>query len=197
MTLTIKLDGNWSSFQLANSAPPLSVTDSALAPSARMGGNVPKMGTHMTQKLTGTAWFKHSLHLIQNFWQDCHNICISLVQQLYTLLLQSKANAKTKSKKHLNNFVQIWFEEGLHLYEFSQMCVIFYVSCCWQSLASRLPLKKFCYGWLHRRLLRRYRPQSAVNCSTLWERAAGSPPNTSQVSLQICMVRHNDTKLLT
>jgi len=37
MTLTIKLDGNWSSFQLANSAPPLSVTDSALAPSARIG----------------------------------------------------------------------------------------------------------------------------------------------------------------
>ena len=28
MTLTIKLDRNWSSFQLANSAPPLSVTDS-------------------------------------------------------------------------------------------------------------------------------------------------------------------------
>ena len=36
MTLTIKLDGNWSSFQLANSAPPLSVTDSTIAPSARM-----------------------------------------------------------------------------------------------------------------------------------------------------------------
>ena len=36
MTLTIKLDGNWSSFQLANSAPPLSVTDSATTPSARM-----------------------------------------------------------------------------------------------------------------------------------------------------------------
>ena len=34
--LTIKLDGNWSSFQLANSAPPLSVTDSAIAPSARI-----------------------------------------------------------------------------------------------------------------------------------------------------------------
>ena len=29
-------NGNWSSFQLANSAPPLSVTDSAIAPSARM-----------------------------------------------------------------------------------------------------------------------------------------------------------------
>ena len=39
MTLTIKLDGNWSSFQLANSAPPLSVTDSAIAPSARMVRN--------------------------------------------------------------------------------------------------------------------------------------------------------------
>ena len=36
MTLTIKLDGNWSSFQLANSAPPLCVTDSAIAPSARI-----------------------------------------------------------------------------------------------------------------------------------------------------------------
>ena len=36
MTLTIKLDRNWSSFQLANRAPPLSVTDSAVAPSGRM-----------------------------------------------------------------------------------------------------------------------------------------------------------------
>jgi hypothetical protein len=36
MTLTIKLDGNWSSFQLANNAPPLSVTGSVIAPSARM-----------------------------------------------------------------------------------------------------------------------------------------------------------------
>ena len=36
MTLTIKLDGNWSSFQLANSAPPLSVTGHAIAPPARM-----------------------------------------------------------------------------------------------------------------------------------------------------------------
>ena len=54
MTLTIKLDGNWSSFQLANSAPPLSVTDSAIAPSARMhalslhvqvhGGRLPLLG---------------------------------------------------------------------------------------------------------------------------------------------------------
>ena len=48
MTLTIKLDGNWSSFQLANSAPPLSVTDSALAPSARMPwcAAEPRCSTH-------------------------------------------------------------------------------------------------------------------------------------------------------
>ena len=32
MTATIKLDGNWSSLQVANSAPALSVTDSAIAP---------------------------------------------------------------------------------------------------------------------------------------------------------------------
>ena len=36
MTLTIKLDGNWSSFQLANNTPPLSVTGSVIAPSARI-----------------------------------------------------------------------------------------------------------------------------------------------------------------
>ena len=36
VTLTIKLDRNWNSFQLANRAPPLSVIDSSIAPSARM-----------------------------------------------------------------------------------------------------------------------------------------------------------------
>ena len=36
ITLTIKLDRDWSSSQLASSALPLSVTDSAIAPSARM-----------------------------------------------------------------------------------------------------------------------------------------------------------------
>ncbi len=36
VTLTIKLDRNWSSFQLANNTPPLSVTGSVIAPSARM-----------------------------------------------------------------------------------------------------------------------------------------------------------------
>ena len=38
MALTTKLHRNWSSFQLANSTPPLSVTGSAIAPSARMVG---------------------------------------------------------------------------------------------------------------------------------------------------------------
>jgi hypothetical protein len=35
-TLTIKLDKHWSRFQLANSAPPLRATKSAIAPYARM-----------------------------------------------------------------------------------------------------------------------------------------------------------------
>ena len=47
MTLTIKLDRNWSSFQLANSAPPLSVTGSAIAPSARM--TLPDAAAHVEQ----------------------------------------------------------------------------------------------------------------------------------------------------
>ena len=54
MTLTIKLDGNWSSFQLANSAPPLSVTDSAIAPSARM----PPMPYYTSMLLSlKTSWW--------------------------------------------------------------------------------------------------------------------------------------------
>ena len=36
MTLTIRLDGNWKSFQPAISASPINVTDNALAPSARL-----------------------------------------------------------------------------------------------------------------------------------------------------------------
>ena len=56
MTLTIKLDGNWNNFQLANSTPPLSVTGNAIAPSARMIADAPyKARTdnfqHMNSKL--------------------------------------------------------------------------------------------------------------------------------------------------
>ena len=49
MTLTIKLDRNWSSFQLANSTPPLSVTGSAIAPSARM---------HQSMVTSFAFWFR-------------------------------------------------------------------------------------------------------------------------------------------
>ncbi len=58
MTLTIKLDGNWSSFQLANSAPPLSVTDSAIAPSARMHRSWKQTAPEEKQshQCSGTAW---------------------------------------------------------------------------------------------------------------------------------------------
>ena len=37
----------------------------------------------------------------------------------------------------------------------------------WQLHACRLPQEKLCCGRLHRSLLRLYRPQSAVSCSTL------------------------------
>jgi len=53
----------------------------------------------------------------------------------------------------------------------------------WELLGSKLPLEKFCHGRLHRTLRRLRRPQNAVNCSILRERAAGSPPSTNQVSL--------------
>ena len=57
MTLTIKLDRNWSSFQLANSAPPLSVTDSAIAPSARMcAGAGPRLACYVVPPLCWFAW---------------------------------------------------------------------------------------------------------------------------------------------
>ena len=78
MTLTIKLDGNWSSFQLANSAPPLSVTDSALAPSARIA-SLTKFDALSLQKIwAGTACnpFIVAPHP-KNCWQDCHEICIT------------------------------------------------------------------------------------------------------------------------
>jgi hypothetical protein len=42
MTLTVKLNRNWSSFQLANCTPPLSVTGSTIAPSTRIEGTPSK-----------------------------------------------------------------------------------------------------------------------------------------------------------
>ena len=46
---------NWSSFQLANSTPPLSVTGSAIAPSARMSTTGALMSYHLdTRFVSGT-----------------------------------------------------------------------------------------------------------------------------------------------
>ena len=60
MTLTIKLDRNWSSFQLANSAPPLSVTGSAIAPSARI--HVMDR-THVKQTFCSELWVVFALRM--------------------------------------------------------------------------------------------------------------------------------------
>ena len=54
MTLTIKLDGNWSSFQLANNTPPLSVTGSVIAPSARI--ERASMGRRVAVAELGSPW---------------------------------------------------------------------------------------------------------------------------------------------
>ena len=48
---------------------------------------------------------------------------------------------------------------------------------------AELPRERLCQRFLHRRLLRRYRPHSAVNCSTLCEQTTGYQPSISQVSL--------------
>ena len=69
MTLTIKLAGNWSSFQLANSAPPLSVTDSAIAPSARMF--IQQLLTYALPKTSLYFSFRSCLQL--SFTAPLHN----------------------------------------------------------------------------------------------------------------------------
>ena len=193
MTLTIKLDGNWSSFQLANSAPPLSVTDSALAPSARIAALNPFDVPSLQEIWAGTACKQfdiapHSKIAGKTAIKFAYHRCNS-----YILYCCSLRWMQRQIFKHFSCFYPLFFlsRDCTTVWKWNKhfnSCVI-----GWQSLASRLPLKKFCYGWLHRRLLRRYRPQSAVNCSTLWERAAGSPPNTSQVSLQIMLHIANQT----
>ena len=70
MTLTIKLDRNWSSFQLANSAPPLSVTGSAIAPSARIARDAlflrSKYVSDYTLPLLCTSCCRDTIH---ELWQ--------------------------------------------------------------------------------------------------------------------------------
>jgi hypothetical protein len=76
MTLTIKLDGNWSSFQLANSAPPLSVTDSAIAPSARMGLHTCQVNV-VSDKIV--PWWAQSILLKS---QPFRKLCAPIVHQI-------------------------------------------------------------------------------------------------------------------
>ena len=84
MTLTIKLDRNWSSFQLANSAPPLSVTDSAIAPSARMT-RYSLLRAHICYmprvRSEGLPYFYSSISWIRSI---CSTDCISEVVDMIT-----------------------------------------------------------------------------------------------------------------
>ena len=85
MTLTIKLDRNWSSFQLANSAPPLSVTDSAIAPSARMFGQERVAASHQSLSnpmASSKAWaLQHALRKPTNIRTDMSK----MVAQMFAL----------------------------------------------------------------------------------------------------------------
>ena len=77
MTLTIKLDGNWSSFQLANNTPPLSVTGSVIAPSARIAAKAkPRLVFPMRFCWRGCVlyssahrkWFRHVFLMSFPLW---------------------------------------------------------------------------------------------------------------------------------
>ena len=83
MTLTIKLDGNWSSFQLANSAPPLSVTGSAIAPSARMSPDASSIAKRLKFSL------KNYMHVDPSLWTLAFLSLFSLSCLLFSLSLSS------------------------------------------------------------------------------------------------------------
>ena len=57
-----RIDGNWISFQLANSTPPLSVTDSAFAPSARMHYSLALQDYTSTKYMSVIITFYSPLH---------------------------------------------------------------------------------------------------------------------------------------
>ena len=64
-TLTIKLDRNWSSFQLANNTPPLSVTGSVIAPSARILLEDVKVSGPPLQMMRGMSPQCHLSYILQ------------------------------------------------------------------------------------------------------------------------------------
>ena len=67
ITVTIKLDRNCNSFQAPSSAPPLSFTDNAIAPSARMPVNCEaRLHAAVTCKLQVPSWRQISGHTDNN-----------------------------------------------------------------------------------------------------------------------------------
>ena len=88
MTLTIKLDGNWSSFQLANSTPPLSVTGSAIAPSARMVGAC-------------------AFHVLSGFEHARIHVCIGVLVPLCQNFEIAKIKKEPQPKKKWYCFLQV------------------------------------------------------------------------------------------
>ena len=100
MTLTVKLDRNWSSFQLANSTPPLSVTGSAIAPSARMtglGGDLISFVT-LTQMLPATKkTYQHARTHLHPYIHACTHCsakkkCDTLLDLCVSSLRRGHAN---------------------------------------------------------------------------------------------------------
>ena len=92
MTLTIKLDRNWSSFQLANSAPPLSVTDSAIAPSARMKHLAVALESDNARHFSPCLQYIISLRVsAKEIWTRVGDKCSSCVESMEKLRLVSSS----------------------------------------------------------------------------------------------------------
>ena len=91
MTLTIKLDRNWSSFQLANSAPPLSVTDSAIAPSARMVDKI------LRTCMRGICYARASLQggncISRHNFHRQERLCLSQIQSAMSAVQESMTSS--------------------------------------------------------------------------------------------------------
>ena len=80
MTLTIKLDRHWNSFQLANNTPPLSVTGSVIAPSARIYINGTPLSKLPLKPLCGQVlWAGVNVHAYLCWWLPgwpcCNSAC--------------------------------------------------------------------------------------------------------------------------
>ena len=140
MTLTIKLDGNWSSFQLANNTPPLSVTGSVIAPSARM-----------SWRRRETTCAGHSLG------RGCFNTLAASLRAgsagpLPYVQLCQLGPSPTASAATASPLLPCFPPWNVHIVGSSSQAGCLREILLWMT-PSEAP--------------RRYRPQSAVNCSTL------------------------------